>query len=111
MVDIAYDYTKKKNVFRLTTPGGSEYLFQADDQTSMLAWIKAVQASCFPLEDNVSVVIFSSLPPVWCVTLSEMWRGFLPSGRWCVGGGTVEWNRLRGCGVGRKRSLERLSVY
>jgi len=67
MVDIAYDYTKKKNVFRLTTPTGSEYLFQAEDRSTMLAWIKTIQSACFP-EDSVcrcfisvvSIVIFST---------------------------------------------------
>ena len=28
IVDIAHDYTKRKNVFRLTTFSGSEFLFQ-----------------------------------------------------------------------------------
>jgi len=50
MVDIAYDYTKKKNVFRLTTPAGSEYLFQAEDRSTMLTWIKGIQSACFPNE-------------------------------------------------------------
>ena len=52
MVDIAYDYTKKKNVFRLTTPAGSEYLFQAEDHSAMLSWIKTIQSACFP-DDSV----------------------------------------------------------
>ena len=47
-VDIAYDYTKKKNVFRLTTPAGSEYLFQAEDRPAMLTWIKTIQPACLP---------------------------------------------------------------
>jgi len=57
MVDIAYDYTKKKNVFRLTTPAGSEYLFQAEDRSVMLTWIKAIQSACFP-DDSVCSVFF-----------------------------------------------------
>ena len=28
IVDIAHDYTKRKNVFRMTTFNGSEFLFQ-----------------------------------------------------------------------------------
>ena len=28
VVEVAEDYTKRKNVFRLRTEGGSEYLFQ-----------------------------------------------------------------------------------
>uniref|UniRef100_T1J8D5 Rho GTPase-activating protein 21 n=1 Tax=Strigamia maritima TaxID=126957 RepID=T1J8D5_STRMM len=42
-VDIAYDYTKKKNVFRLITATGSEYLLQAEDNDDMLHWIKLIQ--------------------------------------------------------------------
>jgi len=60
MVDIAYDYTKKKNVFRLTTPAGSEYLFQAEDRPVMLAWIKAIQSACFP-DDSVCTCLISLL--------------------------------------------------
>jgi len=49
IVDIAYDYSKKKNVkknvFRLKTYNGSEYLFQADDQESMMSWIQAIQTN------------------------------------------------------------------
>ncbi|CAH1789552.1 unnamed protein product [Owenia fusiformis] len=48
MIDIAYDYTKRKNVFRLTTYNGSEFLFQAEDQESMLSWIRAIQTNNNP---------------------------------------------------------------
>lgn len=52
-VDIAYDYTKKRNVFRLKTYNGSEYLFQADDHETMLSWIEAVQKNNNPdLDEN-----------------------------------------------------------
>lgn len=62
IADIAYDYTKKKNVFRLTTYNGSEYLFQADDQGIMLNWIRAIQDNNNPDKD-VSVLFkdFASL--------------------------------------------------
>ena len=43
IVNIAHDYTKKKNVFRLTTYNGSEYLFQAEDQPTMMEWIRNIQ--------------------------------------------------------------------
>ncbi|CAG2251042.1 ARHGAP21_23 [Mytilus edulis] len=52
MVDIAYDYTKKRNVFRLKTYNGSEYLFQADDHDTMLSWIEAVQKNNNPDLDD-----------------------------------------------------------
>ncbi len=51
IVDIAYDYTKKKHVFRLTTYNGSEFLFQADDHDTMLEWIKAIQCNSNPDAD------------------------------------------------------------
>ena len=38
MVDIAYDYTKKRNVFRLGTFSGSEYLIQVS-----IKWLKRLQ--------------------------------------------------------------------
>jgi len=57
MVDIAYDYTKKKNVFRLTTPARAEYLFQAEDRPAMLTWIKAMQSASFP-DDTVCIRFF-----------------------------------------------------
>ncbi|XP_069112527.1 rho GTPase-activating protein 23-like isoform X2 [Argopecten irradians] len=52
IVDIAYDYTKKKNVFRLKTFNGSEYLFQADEHDSMLSWIHAIQENNDPDSDE-----------------------------------------------------------
>ncbi|XP_077978683.1 rho GTPase-activating protein 21-like [Glandiceps talaboti] len=55
IVDIAYDYTKKKNVFRLCTYNGSEYLLQASDTKTMLAWISVIQANNNPDSDEVGV--------------------------------------------------------
>jgi len=56
IIDIAYDYTKKKNVFRLTTYNGSEYLFQAEDNESMLQWIRVIQENNNPDEDKDGIV-------------------------------------------------------
>lgn len=47
-IDIAYDYTKRKNVFKLNTFSNSEYLFQTIDNDSMLEWIKAMQDNSTP---------------------------------------------------------------
>ncbi|XP_071958724.1 rho GTPase-activating protein 23-like isoform X2 [Antedon mediterranea] len=52
IVDIAYDYTKKKNVFRLCTYNDSEYLIQVADTSTMLAWISAIQANNNPDDDK-----------------------------------------------------------
>ena len=60
IVDIAYDYTKKKNVFRLTTYNGSEYLFQADDHDAMLQWIRMIQDNNNP-EEDVSTMMWPQL--------------------------------------------------
>ena len=54
IVDIAYDYTKKKHVLRLTTYNGSEYLFQAEDHEDMLVdWIHTIQENNNP--DDVGI--------------------------------------------------------
>ncbi|CAJ0951708.1 unnamed protein product [Ranitomeya imitator] len=43
LVDISYSETKRKHVFRLTTPDFCEYLFQAEDRDDMLGWVKAIR--------------------------------------------------------------------
>lgn len=48
IIDIAYDYTKRKNVFKINTFSNSEYLFQTIDHDSMLEWIRAMQENCTP---------------------------------------------------------------
>ena len=44
MAEIALDYKKKKNVFRLITEAKAEYLFEAPDDKEMKAWISAINA-------------------------------------------------------------------
>ena len=44
VAEIALDYKKKKNVFRLTTEAKAEYLFEAPDDKEMKAWISAINA-------------------------------------------------------------------
>jgi hypothetical protein len=43
VVEVADDYTKRKNVFRLKTETGSEYLFQADNESAMKEWVQAIE--------------------------------------------------------------------
>ncbi|XP_056371682.1 spectrin beta chain, non-erythrocytic 4-like [Oenanthe melanoleuca] len=43
--DVASDYKKKKNVFKLTTGDGSEFLLQAKDEEDMQGWLRALAAS------------------------------------------------------------------
>ena len=50
VIDIAYDYTKRKNVFKVSTFSNSEYLFQTFDYESMIEWIKAMQENSTPTE-------------------------------------------------------------
>lgn len=40
--DKANDYTKRKNVFRLKLPDGSEFLFLAESETEMFDWVKKI---------------------------------------------------------------------
>ena len=42
-VEIADDYTKRKNVFRVKTDNGSEFLLQADDHVLMQEWVTAIE--------------------------------------------------------------------
>lgn len=49
-VEVASDYTKRRNVLRLATPGGSQLLLQADTQPEMLGWLSTLQNNCsFPV--------------------------------------------------------------
>ncbi|XP_063174529.1 spectrin beta chain, non-erythrocytic 4-like [Chroicocephalus ridibundus] len=43
--EVASDYKKKKNVFKLKTSDGSEFLLQAKDEEDMRGWLKAL-ATC-----------------------------------------------------------------
>lgn len=54
LIDISYSETKRKNVFRLTTPD-CECLFQAEDRDDMLAWIKTIQESSNLNEEDTGV--------------------------------------------------------
>ena len=40
--EIASDYTKKKNVFRLKLENAAEYLFQAAEEEEMTQWVNAI---------------------------------------------------------------------
>ncbi|XP_033615552.1 rho GTPase-activating protein 21 [Fukomys damarensis] len=54
LIDISYSETKRKNVFRLTTPD-CECLFQAEDREDMLAWIRTIQESSTLNEEDTGV--------------------------------------------------------
>ncbi|XP_023805287.1 rho GTPase-activating protein 23 isoform X3 [Oryzias latipes] len=45
LIDIAYCETKRKHTLRLTTQDFCEYLLQAEDRDSMLAWIRVIRES------------------------------------------------------------------
>ncbi|XP_044524529.1 spectrin beta chain, non-erythrocytic 4 [Gracilinanus agilis] len=43
--EVANDYKKKKNVFKLKTHDGSEFLLQAKDEEEMKGWLQAMESS------------------------------------------------------------------
>lgn len=45
-ISVAYDYNKRKNVFKLNTINNYEFLFQAVDYKSMCEWIKVSSRIC-----------------------------------------------------------------
>ncbi|KAK4297929.1 hypothetical protein Pmani_029687 [Petrolisthes manimaculis] len=52
-VEVASDYTKRRNVLRLATPGGSQLLLQADTPPEMLGWLSTLQNNCSIPEGEV----------------------------------------------------------
>ncbi|XP_048883547.1 spectrin beta chain, non-erythrocytic 1-like isoform X1 [Brienomyrus brachyistius] len=43
--EVAHDYKKRKNVFKLRIADGKEYLFQAKDEAEMSSWIQSISSS------------------------------------------------------------------
>ncbi|KAM9441073.1 spectrin family protein isoform 1-T2 [Clarias gariepinus] len=43
--EVAHDYKKRKNVFKLKLGDGKEFLFQAKDEAEMSSWIRAILSS------------------------------------------------------------------
>ena len=56
VVEVAEDYTKRKNVFRLRTEGGSEYLFQVNILNARGVFVALLQNAC--LEFFVVCLVF-----------------------------------------------------
>lgn len=56
--DVAHDYTKRKHVMRLcsnvTEVGCTELLLQADDTSSMVRWLKALQEQALEAQSSLS---------------------------------------------------------
>eukprot|EP00056_Hartaetosiga_gracilis_P010709 m.159530 g.159530 ORF g.159530 m.159530 type:complete len:1347 (-) comp13371_c0_seq1:60-4100(-) len=52
LVDIAYDYKKRKHVFRLQTFNGSECLIRTQSEEDMMEWINAILANNNPDNDE-----------------------------------------------------------
>lgn len=52
----ASDYTKRKNVFRLRTSDGAEFLFSAEDPRALEDWVKKISfhASLSPAQQLMS---------------------------------------------------------
>uniref|UniRef100_A0A3Q0RWE8 Spectrin beta, non-erythrocytic 2 n=1 Tax=Amphilophus citrinellus TaxID=61819 RepID=A0A3Q0RWE8_AMPCI len=53
--EVAHDYKKRKNVFKLRLGDGKEYLFQAKDEAEMSSWIQSILCS-IPKESGDSPV-------------------------------------------------------
>ena len=51
VINIVYDYSNKKHVFRLVTARRSAYLFEVDSTDAMLDWIRAIK-QCSPADDE-----------------------------------------------------------
>ena len=68
VIQVAYDYTKRKNVFKVNTFSNSEYLFQTCDNDSMMEWIKEMRDNSsppdlnklFPSQDSVPVIKYTA---------------------------------------------------
>uniref|UniRef100_A0A8B9RDT4 Spectrin beta chain n=1 Tax=Astyanax mexicanus TaxID=7994 RepID=A0A8B9RDT4_ASTMX len=43
--EVAHDYKKRKNVFKLRLGDGKEFLFQAKDEAEMSSWIRSIHSS------------------------------------------------------------------
>merc|ERR1719350_537805 len=48
-VEVANDYTKRKNVFRVKTDAGSEYLFQAENEILMKEWVHVIDKAAMAI--------------------------------------------------------------
>jgi len=56
--DVAHDYTKRKHVMQLcssvTDVGCTKLLLQADDTSSMVRWLKALQEQALEVQGSLS---------------------------------------------------------
>lgn len=52
VIQVAHDYTKRKNVFKVNTFSNSEYLFQTCDNEAMMEWIREMQDNSTPPDLN-----------------------------------------------------------
>jgi len=50
--EVATNYTKKKNVFRLTLANGGDYLFQAENEDQMNQWVTGINSQANPEEEQ-----------------------------------------------------------
>lgn len=64
VIQVAYDYTKRKNVFKVNTFSNSEYLFQTCDNESMMEWIKEMRDNSSPPDLNKFFSSQDSVPVI-----------------------------------------------
>ena len=71
-VDIAYDYLKRKNVFRLMTFKYSEYLLEVQSVDEMLQWIKLIQDRGYSNDQVIDLFSVSWSGPPWTLLMHAM---------------------------------------
>lgn len=64
VIQVAYEYTKRKNVFKVNTFSNSEYLFQTCDNDSMMEWIREMQDNSTPPDLNKLFSSHNSVPVI-----------------------------------------------
>lgn len=72
IVDIAHSYTKRKNVFRMKTYNGSEYLLQAETQEDMLSWIDKIKSNNNP-DADVRLTVVQDFCAVFAIPPPQGW--------------------------------------
>ena len=68
-LEVADDYTKRKNVFRVKTTNGSEYLCQADHEEAMKEWMHAIE------ETAIAIVVDDRKDAAFAASTSTTNRG------------------------------------
>lgn len=66
--EVASDYKKKKNVFKLRTADGSEFLLQAKDEEELRSWLRAISTS---VQEHAEIARAAAPPPATTSSTDE----------------------------------------